>query len=129
MTTLDASLAVHVGAARADHQAVLAAAADLRADLGRLPQLNTRECDTSEHGTKGAVAELVVTIASSSSLAALAKIIRLWLSRDRRRSLTVSFQKDGKETVVKVDGDPISTENLNRALSAAAQLDTIKETS
>jgi hypothetical protein len=123
MTSLDASLTAYVGTTRADHQATLAAVADLRADLDRLPELRARERHTTEHGTKGALVDLVVTLSSSGSLAALARVIRLWLGRDRRRSLTVTFQQDGKETVIKVGGDPISIENLNKALSAVTHLD------
>jgi hypothetical protein len=123
MTGVDASLTVHLGSLPADHEAVVTAVADLRADLQRAPQLRTRERHTGETGTKGAVVDLVVTLAGSSSLAAVAKIVQLWLSRDRRRSLTVSFQKNGKETRIIVEGDPISTDNLTDALSAAVHVD------
>jgi hypothetical protein len=123
MTSAEASLVVHVGLVRPDHSAALAATSDLLADLQREPQLRARERNTDKHGTKGAIVDLVVSLSGPSSLAALTRIIRLWLDRDRQRSMTISVRKDGKETTIKVDGSPISTENLAEALSAAALYD------
>lgn len=123
MTSAEASLVAHVGQVRPDHSAALAAASELLADLQREPQLRARERNTNKHGTKGAIVDLVVSLSGPSSLAALTRIIHLWLHRDRQRSMTISVRKDGKETTIKVDGSPISAENLAEALSAAALYD------
>jgi hypothetical protein len=63
--------------------------------------------------------ELVVSVSASGGIASLVRVARLWLSRDRRRSLKVTVQTAGTLTTYEVSGDDISVGALRDALNAA----------
>jgi hypothetical protein len=121
--TSEASLQVHLKGVGPAHPSAQAAAAELRADLRTAPQLRARERHEGIAGKKGAAVHLVVTLGASGSVGTVVKIVQLWLNRDRRRSLTVSVRSGNKETIIRVDGDPISANTLNEALHSVASLD------
>ena len=123
MESLEVALEGQLEGIALHHPSAQAAVGELRADLASEQLLQVRERDTASTGTKGATVDVVVTLGASSSVGALVKIIQLWLSRDRRRSLIVTVQKDTEKTVVKVEGDPISLDTLTDALNSAAKLD------
>jgi Effector Associated Constant Component 1 len=122
MATVEASLEVGLTRVASDHPATQAAAADLWADLGSAQELRVRERHAADPGTKGAAVDIVVALGTSGSIGAFVKIIQLWLSRDRRRSLTVSVVRGAEETVIKVDGDPVSIDTLADALDSVVRL-------
>jgi hypothetical protein len=86
------------------------------------PKLRARECQTAIGGGKGVPVELIVSLSTPGTVAGLARIVNLWLHRDRRRSLKVSVQTAADEKVVSVAGDEISVEALTAALNAALKL-------
>jgi hypothetical protein len=123
MAIAEAVLEVRFAGLGLQHSAAHAGIAELMADLRGTPKLRAREHAETENGLKGAPVELLVTLGASGTVAGLTRIVRLWLSRDKRRSLTVRLQNSAKETVVSVEGDQISVDALTKALDSAIKLD------
>ncbi|MFJ7062083.1 hypothetical protein ACIQVA_30955 [Streptomyces microflavus] len=101
-----------------DHEAVLDARAELTADLRSVPGARLRERVSPTGGTKGVVSELVLGITGAGGLTALAQIVKVWLQRDRRRSVTLTITETRTGKVVRVEGDAVSNDVLAAALSA-----------
>lgn len=119
---LEAVVDVHLPGVDPGHSAFQTARAELLDDLGATPSLRARERDVpASDGSKGTLIELVISVSASGGIASLVKIVRLWLSRDRRRSLKVTIQTTGTQTTYEVSGDDISVETLHAALEAAAR--------
>lgn len=107
---------------RSDHPAAQAALSELLDDLRSDPRLEAREQSVPIAAGKGLPAELIVSLVTSGTVATLVRILKLWLQRDRRRSLKVSVRTPAGETIVSIEGDQISTATLARALESAAKL-------
>ena len=104
-----------------DHPAVQAATVELLTDLRSQPNLRTRQQDrAAESGTKGAATEIIVSLATSGSLASLARILQVWLSRDRRRSLTVAVRETPDGKVISVEGEEITADALAAAIKSVS---------
>ena len=68
-------------------------------------------------GTKGGWEQIFITVSSS---AAVVRLFRLWLQRDRRRSITVEIESEQDEAVtLTVNGEAVSLDALQRAVDAA----------
>ena len=91
------------------------------------PSLRVRERDVpAEGGSKGPLTELVISVSASGGAASLVKLVRIWLARDRRRSLKVTIQTTGTQATgtlmtYEISGDGVSDETLRHALEAAAR--------
>jgi hypothetical protein len=104
-----------------DHPAAQAATVELLTDLRGEPNLRTRQQDrAAESGAKGAATEIIVSLATSGSLASLARILQVWLSRDRRRSLTVALRETPDGKVISVEGEKITADVLAAAIKSVA---------
>jgi hypothetical protein len=104
-----------------DHPAMQAATVELLTDLRSQSNLRTRQQDkAAESGTKGATTEIIVSLATSGSLASLARILQVWLSRDRRRSLTVAVRETPDGKVISVEGEKITADALAAAIKSVA---------
>lgn len=119
--TTEISVEGRVAGLDVGHPAALNACAELLADLKSVPELEAAERDAGGHEGKGALTELIVGLGSSGSIAAFARIVRLWLERDRHRSLTVSIAEQETGKVIKIEGEHISIGTLTDALGAADQ--------
>lgn len=128
----DAVISVSLPGVDPGHSAFQAAYAELLEDLGTAPSLRPRERDlpagapSCDGGFKGLLTELVVSLSAPGSIAALVKIVQIWLARDRRRSLKVTVhttgtRATGTQTTYEISGDGVSVETLRHALEAAAQ--------
>ena len=121
MARADARIALQLAGLTLDHPAAQAAVGELLTDLQGEPELRARQQDgAAEQGAKGAATEVIVSLATSGSLASLARILRIWLSRDQRRSLTVAIRgiPDGK--VISIAGEKISADVLAAAVKSVA---------
>ncbi|WP_436535174.1 effector-associated constant component EACC1 [Actinoplanes sp. HUAS TT8] len=69
-------------------------------------------------GTKGELTDLVISLGGSTAVVGAAvRVFHLWLSRDRRRSLTLTTDRgDGRRTVVEISGDAVSDETVREAM-------------
>ena len=72
----------------------------------------------SDEGAKGGSLEVLVTLGTSGTIAGLVQIVKLWLSRDRRRSLKVSVRNTADGVNIELEGEEISVAALTEALSA-----------
>jgi Effector Associated Constant Component 1 len=80
------------------------------------------EHDIPSDRAKGAGVELIVSLGASGALAGLAQILHIWLSRDRRRTLTLSIRREGTAKVVHIDGTNVSLDSITNALESATVL-------
>lgn len=117
----DARVEFDLAGLRSDHPAAQVALTELLDDLRTDPRLKAREEPTTIGAGKGLAVELIVSLGTSGSVAAVVRILKLWLQRDRRRSLRVTMRTPAGETIVSVEGDQISTATLARALESAAK--------
>ena len=103
----------------ADHPAVLGAVEELRADLAELPGLVVAsESGAAKANTKGWQQDLLLDMSGAAAvLTSLAPVLRVWLGRDRRRSLHLTRAAKGKPTVeIDIDGTAISDETIRAAI-------------
>ena len=104
------------------HPAAIQATEELYSDMRRSPGTRIDEPDTglAQPSTKGALQELLVSPESAGAAWAAVKIVKLWLARDRRRTLTVTIDRPGRERqTIHASGDSISVEALERAVHDA----------
>ena len=121
MTETDARIVLRLAGLTLDHPAAQAAVEELLTDLTSEPGLRARQQDGSaDAGAKGAATEIIVSLATSGSLASLARILQVWLSRDRRRSLTVAIRQTPDGKVISVEGEKISSDVLATAIKSVA---------
>jgi Effector Associated Constant Component 1 len=114
--TVEVRVEGHVAGLEGSHPAVLGALDELFADLKSVPELKTAERDVAGRAGKGVLAGLIVVLSSTGSITAFARIVRLWLERDRHRLLTVSITELETGRVIKIEGEQISIGTLTDAL-------------
>jgi hypothetical protein len=101
------------------HPAHRAAVAEL---LQVSPKVERDLAGVAEAGKKGVPGDLVWQLAAGAPAvaAALVRGWRLWLERDRRRTLRVTVREAGKtKTEIILDGENISLATLETALGTA----------
>jgi hypothetical protein len=113
---------VHLPGVDPGHSAFQAALGELLEDLSTVPSLRARERQLpTAAGSKGLLTELAVSVPASGGIAALVRIVRIWLDRDRKRSLKVTVQTTKNTTTYDISGDSISVKTLRDALEAAVR--------
>lgn len=118
----DIVIAIDLPGVDPGHPAFQACRAELIDDLRTVPSLQARERDVpSDGGSKGPLTELVVSVSASGGIAAVVKIVRIWLARDRKRSLKITVQTTAHVTKYDISGENISIETLRDALEAAVR--------
>jgi hypothetical protein len=105
----------------AGHEAVLDARAELMADLRTVAGARVTERGEPSEGAKGVATELIVGLSGAGGATAFVQIVKAWLQRDRRRSVTVTVTESETGKVVRVEGDAISNDVLTAALSGQQQ--------
>lgn len=107
------------------HPAFQGAWGELLADLRATPGLRAQERDvTTESATqakKGWETELIVGLTGTGTVTGLVQAFKLWLGRDRRRSVTVTVRSGEQEISYEIAGENISTGTLQAALDVAVQ--------
>jgi hypothetical protein len=105
----------------AGHEAALDARAELIADLRSVAGARVSEGGVPTEGAKGVPADLVVALGSAGVVTGFVQIVKAWLQRDRRRSVTVTITESESGKVVRVEGDDISNDVLTAALNGQQQ--------
>jgi hypothetical protein len=104
------------------HPALEAAVDEFYDDLRELSgvKIQERDAETAQSGSKGALQHLVLDPDGPAAAWATVKMAKLWLSRDRQRSLSVTIDGPGQEPrTITASGDIVSTEALERAIRDA----------
>ncbi len=106
------------------HPAFQGSWGELLTDLRATPGLRAQERDVAAEPAmkgKGWETELIVGLTSTGTVTGLVQALKLWLGRDRRRSVTVTVRSGGQEASYEVAGENISTGTLQDALDAAVR--------
>jgi hypothetical protein len=73
-------------------------------------------------GTKGGTTSIVVSVVSAGAFTALVELLRSWLTRDRTRSVKVTFGEGGGGLAgFEMDGDGLDPELLDDLLRAVTE--------
>lgn len=93
------------------------ATGELIADLRGVAGLRVTEEDAPGTGHKGGLTDLVIALGGPSVVAGVVTVVRLWLSRDRRRSLTIRAARSGEDLVwIEIAGDNIAERTVHEAI-------------
>ncbi|MBD0673998.1 effector-associated constant component EACC1 [Streptomyces sp. CBMA156] len=117
------AVALSIEGLDAGHPAVEQAYAELLDDARAVPGLTVDERMAPVQGRKGGeLANLLLVPGGSAVVVAVARIFRLWLQRDRARSLSVTVSRAGSEDVtVQASGEAVSIEALERGIQQALE--------
>ncbi|WP_431936092.1 effector-associated constant component EACC1 [Micromonospora sp. RP3T] len=100
-----------------DDEPLQAATAELVMDLREVDGLRATEESTPVVGHKGQWTELVIALGGPSVVAGAVTAMRLWLSRDRRRSLTLTaWRADEHPLRIEISGDNIAESTVREAV-------------
>lgn len=117
-------VAIDVGIRGVDpaHAAVQGAWAEIRQDLRHIPGLHVEERGLQGEGAfKGWETEVIAALTATGTITGFVNVLKLWLGRDRRRSIKVTVRSVGEETIYEVSGENISVDALRDALEASVQ--------
>lgn len=119
MSPFEVRFAPGLAALPNDHSALRLAESELRADLHDAGA-DVREMPVTVANTKGWQTDLVLSLSGPAAIAGAVQVFRVWMSRDRRRTLTVlrRERQDGS-TEVTIRGDAVSDETLRVVLEQA----------
>jgi hypothetical protein len=118
--TLPVRVEIGLAGLERGHPATQLAAEEFWYDVGAEPTLTVEDTGGPLTGTKGVEQVLTVVLTSPVAMYSLVKIVKLWLGRDRDRSVSVSFDSpEGAASTVTVDGEKISIDLLEKALHEA----------
>ncbi|WP_143203971.1 effector-associated constant component EACC1 [Streptomyces kebangsaanensis] len=101
-----------------DHPAVLGAIGELTSMLRDEPDIVAESSFPAVSGAKGMLPSILVELVGSSvAVGAVVRVFRLWLQRDRRRSIRLRRTlPDGSVIEQEVSGVAISDQTLRAAL-------------
>jgi len=104
------------------HPARSDATDELVRDLQEIPGIGLQESSAiTEPGSgKGGLQDLVLAPGTASAAWAVVKIIKLWLARDRRRTINISITRPGEQAmVVEASGENLSHQTLESVMREA----------
>lgn len=119
-----------------DHPAATAAVAELVEAIGETSDLDIDEAmvvpqdatDAEGDATKGIAETLIVTMGGPAGIASLAQLLRVWLSRDRDRTLSVVVREEnGRERSLDIKLEAGSEQALVTALERGLRPDAVQD--
>ncbi|MGV9212778.1 effector-associated constant component EACC1 [Micromonospora sp. RB23] len=100
-----------------DDDPLQSATAELVMDLREVDGLRTTEEGIPVVGRKGQWTELVIALGGPSVVAGAVTAMRMWLSRDRRRSLTLTAWRAGEDPLrIEISGDNVAERTVHEAV-------------
>jgi hypothetical protein len=126
--SVDIGVGLDVAGLDRDHPSFELATQEFISDARETPELEVSEqkksasdADAATPGTKsGIVQELILIASAPSSAAAVVSLVKLWLRRDRHRSISLEIRPSGKAPVtVQASGDNISLETLEKVVESS----------
>ena len=119
-----AKISVSVTGLDQNHQVVELAHDELVDDLRDSPDLTVQSVGAPRPGSKGWAEDTAVLIGSLGGGATLVKLVKLWLGRDKKRSVKVSIKRPTKPPIViEATGENMSIDGLNSAIEQALNAD------
>jgi hypothetical protein len=107
-----------------DHSARMQAVEEFLSDVDDEPGVVVKQQETTaqESLSKGGIQELILAPGSASALWAIVRITKLWLARDRRRTIDLSISRPGSEPLtVHASGENLSLETLESTVRRALE--------
>ena len=80
----------------------------------------TRQREPVE-GTKGALDSILLSLTSAGALTAAVELLKAWLSRDRSRSVKVSWTADGSVQQLELAGSQVDSAAFDQVVSAVVK--------
>ena len=80
----------------------------------------TRQREPVE-GTKGALDSILLSLTSAGALTAAVELLKAWLSRDRSRSVKVSWTADGSVQQLELAGNQVDSAAFDQVVSAVVK--------
>jgi Effector Associated Constant Component 1 len=118
--TIDFLVQLRVADLDHDHPAFEAAMEEFTTDARDAVEFKVTERSAVSHGSKGGVLQELVLTASAtpSSAVAVVQLVKLWLKRDRHRSIQVTIRQAGKESmIVEASGDTLSLDSFEKIVN------------
>jgi hypothetical protein len=92
------------------------------ADLDGTPELRAAGTEARVANSKGTLTDLVIVLSGPSTVAGAVRIFHLWLSRDKRRSITLTRKLEGQPAMeIRIEGEAISEQAVRRAIEQISQ--------
>jgi hypothetical protein len=107
-----------------DHPAHMQAAEEFLSDVHDEPGLVVKQesAATQRSLRKGGIQDLVLAPGSAGAAWAVVRITKLWLARDRRRTIDLSISRPGSEPLtVHASGESVSLEALENTVRRALE--------
>lgn len=117
------ALQVELDGIRSDHPAAEGAYAELLQDLHSVRSIQAEERAVPVAGSKGVATDVIIGLGSSGAIVSLVNVFRLWLQRDRRRSLRIVRGEGANREVISIEGDNVSVDLIQKALDSTVQGD------
>jgi hypothetical protein len=122
LSTVDVTVQLKIAGLSDDHSAFQAATREFASDARQMRDVTLKERDVGSPGGKGFLQEFALIPSGPSAAWAVVQLVKLWIGRDRRRSIQVTIKRPGKEPiVVEASGDSLSQQTLDKAIHDALQ--------
>lgn len=114
----------YIGESSPHHRAYVSAHDELEKALIGLGGEPRSGADPDKGAKGGSLHEIAVLLTSTSVSASVVAVVKIWLSRDRRRKLDIRLERED-EAVQKfhIEGDMVSLDLLEVAIRAALKLE------
>ena len=104
------------------HRAEEAAVADFLSDVREIAGVSVRQRDVMGESGKGALQDVILALSGPGAAAGIVQVVRLWLNRDRNRSIVVRMQKPDEQPLeIRASGNNVSLESLQNAILASLE--------
>ncbi|MFG1610199.1 hypothetical protein [Actinoplanes sp. NPDC049265] len=73
-------------------------------------------------GTKGTADSVILALGSAGTLSAAAACFKAWLARDRTRRVVLSWERDGRQERIVIEGDAVDLQSIHQLGAAIGRL-------
>lgn len=116
-TNTDVVVRLKVAELKSNHPALEAATQEFVSDARKTRHVNVVERDVDSPGGKGFLQEFALIPSGPSAAWAVVTLVKLWLGRDRRRSVQITIKNPGQDPViVEATGDSISLQTFEKVI-------------
>ncbi|MBN2343845.1 MAG: hypothetical protein JXX29_13455 [Deltaproteobacteria bacterium] len=80
---------------------------DLQAEVG-----DVRKEVTPQDGKKGGFEAIILALGSAGAISAAVEMFKSWISRDKRRELEISIERDGKKETYRISSNRMDKDDI-----------------